>query len=294
LTVSEPLQVACIGLGRIGLTMARRLIRAGHGVVVYDLNSVTAQEFAEAGVRFAVSAADASSGVDVVLVSMPNPEACAEVLFAGDGITAGARSGTLVIDTTTIGVLQSIQQATTCALSGLSYVDAPVSIVADDLGVPAYTFMAGGPAESFALVKRLLDAVGRVVHVGPIGFGSAVKLINQAVFVAHQAAFAEGLALAEEFGVDTEAILDVFTSTSGGSAALVGKYDDIREISGRQFAVESALHYLDLVAEDLGHSGIVTPVFDATRTSLRRAARGGFGRRDVIAARADYLKGTKP
>jgi 3-hydroxyisobutyrate dehydrogenase-like beta-hydroxyacid dehydrogenase len=294
LTVSEPLQVACIGLGRIGLTMARRLIRAGHGVVVYDLNSAAAQEFAEAGVRFALSAADASSRVDVVLVSMPNPAASAAVLFADGGIAAGAQSGTLIIDTTTLGVRQSIQQAKTCALSALSYVDAPVSMVADGGGVPAYTFMVGGPAESFALVKRLLDDVGRVVHVGAIGLGSAVKLINQAVFVAHQAAFAEGLALAEEFGVDTEAILDVFTSTSGGSTALVGKYDDIRETSGRQFAVESALHYLDLVAEDLGHADVATPVFDATRTSLRRAARSGFGRRDLIAARAEYLKGTKP
>src|SRR3954449_10796027 len=183
-------------LGVMGKPMARNLIEAGHELVLYSRTRASVDEVAGDSATAAGSPREVAENADVVILMLPDSPQVREVLDGDDGLLAGARSGSLVIDMSTISPVVTREIAQACGARGIGWVDAPVS--GGDVGARDATLsiMAGGSDEDFARAKPLFEALGKtVVHVGPVGAGQVVKACNQVVVALTIEAVSEALVL---------------------------------------------------------------------------------------------------
>jgi 3-hydroxyisobutyrate dehydrogenase-like beta-hydroxyacid dehydrogenase len=287
------MRVGFIGLGRMGRPMSQSLATAGYELVLCDAEPEVAGELAAVyGAAHVAAPAEVAQTCDAAIMSVPGPAESAAVLLEPGGLLAAARPGFLVIDMTTNTVHHSRDMARRAAERRVDYLDAPVS---RGNGTGQLTIMAGGTPSTFERARPLLEAVAATLcFVGPSGAGSAAKLVNQAIYVAYMAAFAEGLALAESFGIPLDAVLTSLGRASAGDPLITTKYDEIRGISDRRFAIASALRYLDYADEAFAGLGSAKPVIDAAASSLRGAMNLGLGTDDLIVGRHGYLTRRKP
>jgi 2-hydroxy-3-oxopropionate reductase len=209
--------IGFIGLGVMGAPMARNLLEAGHALVVHSRSRGPVDELAAAGAQPADSPRQVGERAGVVITMLPDSAAVREVVLGEDGVLAGASSGDLLIDMSTIDPEVSIEVARVAAERGVAALDAPVS--GGDVGAQEGTLsiMVGGEAEDVERARPLLEVLGRtIVHVGGAGAGQVVKACNQVVVAVTIAAVSEALVLGSKAGVDPEKILDVL---GGGLAA---------------------------------------------------------------------------
>lgn len=295
------MKVGFIGLGRMGSAMAWNIQTAGHVLFVNDVRRDACDRVVDSGATFLGTASRVARQSEIVLISVPGPDELEAVLSGPDGLLAGLERGMLVIDTTTISPRQSKQNAESCRNLGADYLDSPVSggqhrAISADLAA-----MVGGEMPSFERALPILECVAKsVTHIGPVGSGSAIKLLNQLIYVSYQMVFAEGLAVGEDLGLDLDTMLDVWGASAAGHPMIGTKYDEIRGVADTPgFAVNRALLFIDLAEDACKGLGYSTPVFDAVAASLRRAEADGFGTEDMILARdryresADYKRGDK-
>jgi 3-hydroxyisobutyrate dehydrogenase-like beta-hydroxyacid dehydrogenase len=285
------MRVGVIGLGRIGLPQARKLAAAGHDLWLFDAQAaVLASACADLGAESARSPAHLAGQVEAVIVCVSGVEADWAVLAGEKGVFVGAHRGQLIGDLTTISVAQSVALAALAAAKGVDYLDAPVSVSQrPDVG-GSLTIMVGGEQGAFARAKPLLDCLATRVHfVGPHGSGTALKLINQAIYVSYLAAFAEGLAKGEAAGIPLESMLAVLAPAAAGSPSIATKCDEIRGLSNARFAISHAVEFLAL-AECVVENAPEAPVFAAALGSLRTALANGVGEEDIVVARNRYLQ----
>jgi 3-hydroxyisobutyrate dehydrogenase-like beta-hydroxyacid dehydrogenase len=150
--------------------------------------------------------------------------------------------------------------------------------------------MAGGDEATFTRALPVLHSIGSNIRlIGPSGCGTAIKLINQAIYVSYMSAFAEGLALGEAVGISLDTLLDVLGSSAAGHPMIRTKYDEIRGVAKTGFAVERAMLFMDLARDSFDGANIATPVVDAAARSLREALHRGLHAKDIIVARNEYL-----
>ncbi len=284
------MEVGFIGLGRMGGAMARNLQNAGHALHVNDVRPDACDGVVEGGGTFCATPAEIARKAEVVLISVPGPDQVDAVLTGADGLLAGLASGMLVIDATTIAPDQSRANARRCAERGADYIDAPVSggqhgAISGDLAA-----MVGADAATFGRARPLLGCIAKsITHVGPVGSGSAIKLLNQLIFVSYQLVFAEGLAIGEDLGLDLETMLEVWGASAAGHPEITVKYDEIRGVSDKPgFIVKNAHLFFELADRTRDELGYRTPVIDAAGASLRRAMTTGNAGEDMIRARARY------
>ncbi|MBA4108048.1 MAG: 2-hydroxy-3-oxopropionate reductase [Leptothrix sp. (in: Bacteria)] len=197
-------KLAVLGCGLMGAPMARRLIAAGFSVTVWNRTRAKAESLQSAGALVADSPALAVAQADIVITMLEHGKVVEEVLFGLGPDSAGAalRPGALLIDMSSILPEQARDHAQRLALGGATSLDAPVS--GGTVGAEAGTLaiMAGGLAEDFERARPVLAALGRPVHVGPIGSGQLAKLANQMIVGITLGAVAEALLLAERGGAD--------------------------------------------------------------------------------------------
>ncbi|MDH4414641.1 MAG: NAD(P)-dependent oxidoreductase [Rhizobium sp.] len=196
-------QIAFLGTGLMGAPMARRLLAAGFPVSAWNRDLSKAEPLAAFGARIADSPAEAVDGADVVFTMLSDGTAVDDVLFAQSTVDA-LRTGTAVIDTSSIAPPIARRHAAQLAELGIAHIDAPVSggVVGAEAGTLA--IMAGGDA---ALVQSLADVfapLGRVTHVGPSGAGQICKLANQQIVAITIGAVAEAMMLVEAGGASRE------------------------------------------------------------------------------------------
>jgi 2-hydroxy-3-oxopropionate reductase len=209
--------VGVVGLGVMGRPIALRLLAAGHALTVFDLDTAAVAAVTEAGAQAASSSSAVAAASDVVLASLPHAAAVEDAFLGREGLLAGARPGTLLIDLSTVDPALARLIAERCAAREVSFLDAPVS--GGEIGAQegSLAIMAGGEADDVERARAVLGAIGsRVVHVGPHGTGQIVKACNQIVVALTYAALGEALVLGSKSGVDPALILDVL---SGGLAA---------------------------------------------------------------------------
>ena len=273
-------RVGFIGLGVMGKPMAHNLLKAGHELVVWSRTRADVDEVAGADAATAAgSAREVAEQADVVVLMLPDSPRVREVLEGDDGLLAGAREGTLVIDMSTISPVVTRDIAAECGARGIGWVDAPVS--GGDVGAREATLsiMAGGSDEDFARAKPLFEALGKtIVHVGPVGAGQVVKACNQVVVALTIEAVSEALVLGSKAGVDPATIIEVL---SGGLAA-----NKVMEVRGRNFLEHDFtpgfridLHHKDLgialqTAREYGVALPNTAAVDQMLQALRSAGRG--------------------
>jgi 3-hydroxyisobutyrate dehydrogenase len=280
-------RIAFVGLGTMGLPMARHLVAAGHDVIACDL---VPERAAALGAGIAESPGAAADGADGVLLSLPEPRAVADALFGPAGVGAGARAGALVIDMSTSP--PALARRAAQELRHLEVLDAPVSGGPTGAEQASLTIMVGGSEGGFARARPLLETVGRlVVHVGPHGAGQAAKLCNNLIAGATMAAIAEACAIAAREGLDSSTLYDLLSASTGDSRVLRTRYPlgGVRDEhpSSNGFA---PLFALDLIAKDLAlalelgdEHDLTAPVAAAALDSYRTAQALGLGGLDYSA-----------
>ena len=208
--------IGIIGLGVMGRPMGGNLVRAGYETLGYDTNAEALAAFVADGGVAANGSADLASRSDAVITMLPSSEAVSDVVLGPGGVFAGCRSGSLLIDMSTIAPGVALELARAGSERGVAVLDAPVS--GGDVGAREGTLsiMVGGEAADFERACPIFDVLGKtIVHVGPNGAGQIVKACNQIVVAITYAAVGEALVLGSKAGIDPSLILDAL---SGGMA----------------------------------------------------------------------------
>jgi 2-hydroxy-3-oxopropionate reductase len=236
--------VAVLGLGLMGMPMARRLAEAHGPVAAWNRSPVALAEKDAPGLAVAGDPTQVASAADVVVTMLTDGAAVADVLFAR-GVARAMRPGALVIDMSSIAPDEARDHARRLAALGLRHLDAPVSGGTAGAEAGTLAIMVGGAAEDFARAQAVFAPLGRAVHLGPSGAGQVAKLANQIIVALTIGGVAEGLALARAGGVDPARFVDAIGGGLAGSTVLA-RYAP-RMIAG-DFAARgrSSLHLKDI------------------------------------------------
>jgi 3-hydroxyisobutyrate dehydrogenase len=265
-TVSaSDLTVGFVGLGNMGVPMARNLRHAGHPVVVHDADAARGPRFVEQFGGAAASAPDDFAGASVVVTMLPDGRAVAQAILEWQGgIAAALAAGSVVVDMSSSNPLDTQALGGELAQRGLGLVDAPVSggVARADSGT--LTIMVGGDdPKAIKRAEPVLEVLGgRLFHTGPLGSGHAMKALNNYCGATSYSATAEALAIGQRFGLSGEVMLDVLNASSGRSFNTEVVFKD--EVVPGRYATGFAL---GLLAKDVGiaaslaeSSGLETPL----------------------------------
>ncbi len=287
--------VGVLGIGRMGGSMARALAKAGFEVVCWNRTPAAAETLArELAGRAVARPADVAAAADVC-VSMLADGPAVEAVFGGpDGLIAGARSGNVLVDCSTVppSTIRGLEAAARTAGAGI--LDAPVSGSVALAQGGGLTIMAGGEVHDLERARPVLDALAKTVfHMGPLGSGAAMKLAVNAVIFGLNEALAEGLVLAEAAGVDRSLAYDVLAASAVGAPFVGYKRAAFLDPAGTPvaFALDLAAKDLRLIAALAAETGVPMPQA-ATNLEVVVAAAGARGGHRDFATVADHLRGS--
>ncbi|MFF3026815.1 2-hydroxy-3-oxopropionate reductase [Microbacterium sp. NPDC057944] len=271
--------IAIIGLGIMGLPMAKNLVSAGYDVTGFNRSQQAIDTLVEAGGTGATSIADAVKDADVVITMVPDSPDVEGVVRGEDGVFANAKPGALWIDNSSIRPDVAKALAEEAVAAGFGAVDAPVSGGEQGAIDGVLSIMVGGSPEDFAKAEPVLNAIGKtIVHVGPAGAGQTVKAANQLIVAVNIQALAEAVTFLEAFGVDTDAALTVLGGGLAGSKVLDQKG---QKMLNRDFApgFRLALHNKDLgiVTAAARSVGVTVPLGAAVAQLVNALVARGDG-----------------
>lgn len=275
-------RVAMIGLGRMGAGMAARLLAAGHEVVVTNRTKQRADALVAAGARWADTPAAAVDGAHAVVVMVSDDEASQAIWRSPDGVLAGRpASGALAIECSTLSHAWVVELADACRAAGLRYLDCPVTGLPDAAAAGRLTLLVGGEPDDLADARPILAALSeQVIHFGPVGSGTAYKLIVNLIGAVQIAGVAEGLALAERAGLDRDQVVAALASGQAASPQVVrnaarmaaGDHDRDIVFSGR-LRRKDAAYALRLA----GALGLGAPLGEVALHHLEALLSAGLG-----------------
>ena len=249
------MKIGVIGLGHMGNPMCRNLLKHGHTIKAYDVVPDLLKKLAaEKGVETATSGPDAARGVDIVITMLPSSPHVRAVYMGDNGVLAAAKSGTPLIDCSTIDPLTSREVAMDARAKGCAMIDAPVSGGVGGAEAGTLTFMVGGEAKDFEAAKPVLQCMGKnIVHCGGSGNGQVAKICNNMMLAIEMIATSEGMTLAAKLGMDPKVFASIVNTSSGRcwSSDTYNPYPGVLE------NVPSARGYsggfgADLMLKDLG------------------------------------------
>ncbi|GCB02747.1 3-hydroxyisobutyrate dehydrogenase [Ralstonia sp. SET104] len=210
------MKIAFIGLGNMGAPMARNLLKAGHTLNVFDLNTQAVGALVEAGASAAASPKEAVTGAEAVITMLPAAAHVRHVLTAEDGVLAGIAKGVPIIDSSTIDPASVKAFAALAAERGNTFIDAPVSGGTGGAAAGTLTFMVGGSTAAFEQVRTVLSAMGKnLVHCGDTGAGQGAKICNNLVLGITMAGVAEAMSLGEALGIDPKVLGGIINTSTG-------------------------------------------------------------------------------
>ena len=288
-------RVAVCGLGRMGRPIAVRIAGGGFPLSVWNRTPAAAESVAaDTGARPARTPAEACRDADVVITMLTDGPAVVAVLGGPDGVLAGLRPGSVVVDCSTTGADHARTAAGLCGDAGISFLDCPVSgstAVAErgELGL-----MAGGEAEVLDRVRPVLERFGKaVVHVGPTGAGAAAKVAVNGLLHTFSTALAESLVAAEAAGVSRSALFDVLAAGVLSNTFLNYKRQAFvdPENAAVAFDLATATKDLGLAVAATRNAHLPVSLIERTLHLHTRALRDGYGDKDM-AAMAAWFSGT--
>jgi len=210
------MRIAFIGLGNMGAPMARNLIKAGHQLQLFDLNKTVLAELAELGGQISSSPRDAAQQSELVITMLPAAAHVRGVYLNEDGVLAGVRAGTPVVDCSTIDPQTARDVAAAAAKQGVDLADAPVSGGTGGAASGTLTFMVGASDELFTTLQPVLAQMGRnIVHCGAVGTGQIAKICNNLLLGISMIGVSEAMALGNALGIDTKVLAGIINSSTG-------------------------------------------------------------------------------
>ena len=282
-------QIGFIGLGIMGRGMTNNLLKAGHKVMVWNRTAARMDEFAAAGAQTASSPAELAAHCDVILVCVSDTPDVEEVLFGENSVSAGIKSGALVVDHSTISPQKTVEMAKQLNTQGVAYLDAPISGGSEGAKNGTLSIMVGGEAVDFERAMPILQAYGKTItHVGAQGAGQMAKLVNQILVVVNQLAASEALLFVQAGGLDLAKTIDAVKGGAAGSWMLANRGPQmiVRDFHPG-FTIDLQQKDLRLVLEAADEMGIpliaTSMVFQMYRT-LQAQGLGGDGNHGLVKA----------
>lgn len=214
-------RIAFIGLGNMGLPMARNLVRAGHAVAGFDLVGAAVTQLASEGARAASSAEDATRDAEAVISMLPASSQVEELYLGEHGLLTQLAAGTLILECSTISPRSARQVHRAAAARGLDMLDAPVSGGTTGAAAGSLTFMVGGSATALERARPIFEAMGHnIFHAGLEGAGQLAKLCNNLLLAVQMIGTAEAMALGTRCGLDASVLAEIMRQSSGGNWVL--------------------------------------------------------------------------
>jgi 3-hydroxyisobutyrate dehydrogenase len=287
--------VGFIGLGIMGQGMVRNLLKAGFEVNIWNRTAKRMDPLVEAGAKKTNSPADLASKCDIVITCVSDTPDVKEVVLGENGVIDGARSGTLLIDMSTISPQATREIAEKLDEKGVHMVDAPVSGGSEGAAKGTLSIMIGGDAKQVARAMPYFEAMGKTItHVGGHGAGQMVKLVNQILVVVNMLAVGEALLFGQAGGLDLQKTLEAVTQGAAGSWMLANRGPQVLERDWRPgFTIDLQQKDLRLVLEAADQMGVplmaTNMVFNLYRT-LQREGLGAEGNHALVKA-LEHLSG---
>ncbi len=273
-----------IGTGTIGNPMAKRLVDAGHVLVVHDVRRAAAENLIAAGARWAESPRAVAEQCRVVFTSLPGPREVDAVVRGEQGLLAGARAGDVHLDLSTSSLDAVRELAGFEARAGVALIDAPVSGGAHGAAQGTLTVMASGERAAFERIEPLLGAFAkRVFYLGASGSGTLAKLVNNQIFLCAGLLLQEGFVLAAKAGLDAKALLEVVRASSGATYAALADLTFGRSFDQAFFQLGLAEKDVSLALASARALGVPMPVTEAAHATYARALAAGLGRKSFLA-----------
>jgi putative dehydrogenase len=276
-------QIGLVGLGAMGMGMAKSLRRKGYSVHVFDVRREAAEAFAAEGGVACDSPGEIAAACEVLLSVVVNAAQTETVLFGERGAASGMKAGSVFVMCSTVDPGWSIALEERLAEKGILYLDAPISGGAAKAAQGEITMMTSGRPDAYAKAGGVLDAMAaKVYRLGPAaGDGSKVKIINQLLAGVHIAAAAEAMALGLRQGVDPAALYDVITHSAGNSWMFENRMAHVLAADYTPLsAVDIFVKDLGLVLDTARASKFPLPLASTAHQMFLQAASAGYGRED--------------
>jgi 3-hydroxyisobutyrate dehydrogenase len=227
-------RVAFIGLGRMGHGMAGRYLDAGFALAVWNRSKAKADDLVARGARWAASPKDAALDADAVVTMVADDDVSRNVWLGKDGAAAVMKPGTLAIECSTVSYRHALDLSRELAARGLTYIDCPVTGLPNTAATGELTLLVGAEPADLEKARPYLEPLSTVIrHFGKIGSGTVYKLINNLLGAIQIAGLAEGLAIAEQAGLDMKLVLEAVAT---GAAASPQVIRHSRRMVARDFA----------------------------------------------------------
>ncbi len=272
-------KIGFIGLGIMGKPMAKNLLNAGYSLIVYDKNPSPVEELSALGAQKADSSEETARNSDVIITMLPDSPDVEEVILCKNGVLDGIKSGSIIIDMSSIAPLVSKKIAAEAEKKEVEMLDAPVSGGETGAINAALSIMVGGKEEIFNKCLNILQVMGKsITRVGDIGAGGFAKLANQIIVAINIAAISEALVLGKKSGLNPELLYNAVKDGLAGSNVLNAK---TKNIINRDFkpGFKIKLHRKDLnnvliTAKDLDVPLPVTSLVQQIMVSLVNDGKG--------------------
>ncbi|VEA62725.1 2-hydroxy-3-oxopropionate reductase [Serratia plymuthica] len=286
------MKIGFIGLGIMGKPMSKNLLKAGYSLVVLNHHPQTTAELVALGATAAETPKAVAEQSDILITMLPNSPQVQEVVLGKDGIIAGARPGSVLVDMSSIAPLASREISAALAEKQIAMLDAPVSGGEPKAIDATLSVMVGGDKAIFERCLPVMKAMaGSVVHTGEIGAGNVTKLANQVIVALNIAAMSEALVLATKAGVNPELVYQAIRGGLAGSTVLDAKAPMVMDRNFKPgFRIE--LHIKDLAnALDTSHGvGAQLPLTAAVMEMMQALRADGLGASDHSALACYYEK----
>lgn len=267
-------KIAFIGLGNMGKPMAENLIKKGYQLNIFDLNQTVLQDVEKQGATVATSPIDAVTDVDMVITMLPAGQHVKSVYLGQEGqqgLLDVVTKDTILVDCSTIAASDAREVANAAAAKGINFLDAPVSGGTGGATAGTLTFIVGGDASQFEVIKPVLQAMGKnIFHAGAVGAGQVAKICNNMLLGILMAGTAEAINLGVKNGLDPKVLSDIMLQSSGRNWTLEvynpypGVSDAVPSSKGYSGGFMTKLMHKDmnLAKQTANDTAVATPMAD--------------------------------
>lgn len=279
------MKIAFLGLGIMGSRMSERLIRAGEEVTVWNRTAGKAEGLKRLGAKEAASPKEAAAGADVALTMLADPASVEAVALGREGLIEGLKPGAAYIDMTTVSPATSRKLGEAAARRGVAFLDAPVTGSKPAAASGELLLMVGGEAATLQRLRPVLQPMSKkIVHMGPVGAGSLMKLVNNLSMAGAMAAFFEGFALGRRGGLSEEGIMEVLASGALSSPLLRLKGDAILKRNFEPlFSLKHMAKDVHLAVEEAAGMKLEAPIMRLLHERFTEAQKRGLNEEDYAA-----------
>jgi hypothetical protein len=293
------MRIGFIGVGNMGHGMAKNLLAGGHELrIIGHRNRTPIESLVASGATEAESPKALAEWAEMIFICVNGSHQVEPLMRAEDGILAGARPGLIVVDTSTSEPNSTLALAAELKARGGAMVDAPLGRTPAEAEAGQLDAMVGADPETFEAVRPVIDCwAGRIVHIGDVGDGHKMKLLNNFISIGYAALYSEALALAQKTGIDPKRVDSVIR----GSRMDCGFYQTFmsyvldRNRDAHKFTIDNACKDITYLVAMGQAAKLVNPLASATRNSLAGVVATGHGG-DYLPMLSDHIaraNGTK-